>query len=71
MKQTPDTGKFIDVCNDLLRGELSAIEIYSDIINKHGEIPEMVILKTIREEHIDSANRLRKNVLSMGGRARS
>ena len=26
-----------------------------------------MILRTIREEHIDSANRLRKNVRSMGG----
>ncbi len=67
MSNLPDTSQCIDVCNDLLRGELSAIETYSDTMDKYSGEPEVMILKTIREDHIDSANRLRKNVRSMGG----
>ena len=67
MSTLPDTSQCIDVCNDLLRGELSAVETYSDTIHKYAGEPEVMILKTIREEHTDSANRLRKNVKSMGG----
>jgi hypothetical protein len=66
MSETTETSRCIDVCNDLLSGELSAIETYSDTINKYAGEPEVVILKTIREDPIDSANRLRKNVKSMG-----
>jgi len=67
MSALPHNSQCIDVCNDLLRGELSAIETYSDTINKFPDEPEVMILRTIREEHIDSANRLRANVNSMGG----
>ncbi len=67
MSNLPHSSQCIDVCNDLLRGELSAIETYSDTINKYTDEPEVVILRDIRGEHIDSANRLRKNVKSMGG----
>lgn len=67
MSNLPDTSQCIDVCNDLLRGELSAIETYSDTIDKYADEPEAMILRTIRAEHIDSANRLRKNVNAMGG----
>lgn len=67
MGNLPETSQCIDICNDLLRGELSAIETYSDTINKYPDEPEVMILRTIRDEHIDSANRLRSNVKSMGG----
>jgi len=67
MSTLPDTSQCIDVCNDLLRGELSAVETYSEAINTYSREPEVMILKTIREDHVDSANRLRRNVKSMGG----
>ena len=67
MSTLPDISQCIDVCNDLLRGELSAIETYSDTMDRYSGEPEVMILKTIRREHIDSANRIRKNVKSMGG----
>lgn len=67
MNNPPDTSQCIDICNDLLRGELSAVETYSATIDKYSDEPEVMILRTIREEHIDSANRLRHNVKSMGG----
>lgn len=67
MSNLPETSQCIDICNDLLRGELSAIETYSDAIDKYSDEPGVMILRTIRDEHIDSANRLRSNVKSMGG----
>lgn len=57
----------IDVCNSLLRGEISAIETYTQAIDKFADDPEVVLLKEIRREHIASANRLRDNVRDMGG----
>ena len=57
----------IDVCNSLLRGELSAVETYSQVIGKFSTDPQVEELKLIREEHVRSAEELRLNVISMGG----
>ena len=57
----------IDVCNSLLRGEISAIETYTQAIDKFRGEAEVTTLTDIRRDHIDSANRLRHNVREMGG----
>jgi uncharacterized protein (TIGR02284 family) len=64
---THDIQECIRICNSLLRGEISAIETYSDAIHKHGSEPPVSVLKQLREDHIESANLLRDNVKSMGG----
>jgi len=57
----------IDVCNSLLRGELSAVETYSQAISKYSGKPVLAELQRIRSEHAESAARLTENVRSMGG----
>ncbi len=57
----------IDNCNELLRGELSAVETYSQAIEKFNTGAERAVLERIRTEHSDSARVLHNHVLSMGG----
>lgn len=64
---TTQTEQCIDACNSLLRGEISAIETYTQAIDKFRGESEVATLAEIRREHIDSANRLRHNVREMGG----
>jgi uncharacterized protein (TIGR02284 family) len=58
----------IKVCNSLLRGEISAIETYTQAIEKFRDEPEVALLEDIRREHVASANQLRENVHQMGGK---
>ena len=67
MKTTYDAHDCIDVCNNLLRGELSAIEAYARVIDSYSEEPQIHALVNIRHEHIESANRLRENIRWMEG----
>jgi len=70
MNLTPNNSSAcIDVCNSLLRGEISAIETYAQAIDKFQGASELPILEKIRDEHVQSANRLRENVKAMGGEA--
>ncbi|MES2660751.1 MAG: DUF2383 domain-containing protein [Verrucomicrobiota bacterium] len=57
----------INICNRLLRGELSAIETYGQVIHKNPSWAVSEELRRIRAEHSVSANRLSANVRSMGG----
>ncbi len=57
----------IEVCNNLLQGELSAIETYNKAIEKFADEPEIDQLREIRNEHTQSAVRLRENIVGMGG----
>ena len=50
-----DTKACIDVCNSLLRGELSAVETYSLAINRYVGKPAVTELQKIRTEHALSA----------------
>jgi hypothetical protein len=59
----------IDVCNQLLRGERSAIETYDQAIKNFANDPAAPKLSRIREEHVDSVAVLEENVRSMGGHA--
>jgi len=62
-----DTKACIDVCNSLLRGELSAVETYSLAINRYVGKPAVTELQKIRTEHALSAARLSQNIREMGG----
>lgn len=64
---TTQTDHCIDVCNSLLRGEISAVETYTQAIDKFRQEAEVSILEDIRREHVSSANRLRETVHEMGG----
>jgi uncharacterized protein (TIGR02284 family) len=57
----------IDVCNRLLRGELSAIETYRQTIEKFAGDPAATTLRQIQTDHEYAAELLRNNVLEMGG----
>ena len=64
---TKNNTKCIDVCNSLLRGEISAVETYNKVIEKYrgeDEIPELI---RIKREHEHSVSRLQANVVGMGG----
>jgi len=56
----------IDVCNSLLRGEISAIETYGQAIEKFSTAPERGALETIRADHEASAAQLRRHIYDMG-----
>ena len=57
----------IDTCNQLLRGELSAIEAYDKAIDKFPHETHTPTLRRIRDEHGDTVTELRQSVISMGG----
>jgi len=57
----------IDACNKLLRGELSAIETYSQAQDKFHNQPEEEVLVKIRSFHSSNANKLREHIVSMHG----
>lgn len=57
----------INVCNGLLRGELSAVETYTQAIDKHGSNPAVGELRRIRTEHSRSAHRLSDHIRELGG----
>lgn len=63
------THECIDVCNSLLRGELSAIETYTQAIAKFDSDPARSALEDIRFDHEASASRLRDHLAEMGGEA--
>ncbi|MES2657986.1 MAG: DUF2383 domain-containing protein [Verrucomicrobiota bacterium] len=61
-----DTDSCIFVCNKLLRGELSAIETYSQALEKFDREPENATLEQIRLEHEENAELLREHLSQMG-----
>ena len=61
-----DQDQCIDVCNSLLRGELSAVETYEQAIEKFSGGPEAAALQKIRAEHAESAAILRGHLHEMG-----
>lgn len=63
-----DVQDCIDVCNSLLRGEISAIETYEEaIVRFASDRNTMLILEKIHGDHTESAQLLRQNVRNMGG----
>lgn len=61
-----DNQKCIDVCNQLLRGELSAVETYSQAMEKFADEPAHLTLAGIRSDHQLSVSCLRQHLLDMG-----
>jgi hypothetical protein len=57
----------IDICNKLLRGELSAIDTYTQAIAKFGNTGDRNTLRHLLAVHEDSASRLRQHIMEMGG----
>ncbi|RYD65413.1 MAG: DUF2383 domain-containing protein [Verrucomicrobiaceae bacterium] len=59
------THECIDVCNSLLRGELSAIETYEQALEKFENDAERSALRAIQNDHQNSAARLREHLVDM------
>lgn len=60
------TDECIDVCNSLLRGELSAVETYQQAIEKFQDDPELSALEQILADHEGSVVELRRHLAEMG-----
>jgi uncharacterized protein (TIGR02284 family) len=58
----------IEACNKLLRGELSAVESYTQAIKKFETEGERTALQGIRSGHEKAAASLRSHIQDMGGR---
>jgi hypothetical protein len=57
----------IDRCNELLRGEISAVETYAIAIRRFSEEAAIPTLRSIRDDHADSVELLRGSVARLGG----
>ena len=57
----------IDACNELLRGEISAVETYTQAIEKFGPAVQDDVLQRIRDDHEESVQELRRLVMQQGG----
>jgi len=57
----------IEICNNLLRGERSAVETYNLAIKTNGGSPALNDLTNIREDHQEAVATLEQNIRSMGG----
>lgn len=66
MIMTATFDQCIDISNSLLRGELSAVETYTQALSKFRREPERSILLAIRVDHQDSVSRLRSTIDDMG-----
>lgn len=60
--------KCIEVCNELLRGELSAVETYHQALDRFDSMEKRQALEEIMKDHSRSADALRSHVISMGGK---
>jgi len=60
------TQECIDVCNSLLKGELSAVETYGQALEKFSSEVECSALRTIQNDHQNSVARLRDHLVDMG-----
>jgi len=61
-----NTEACIDACNQLLRGELSAIETYDQALEKFTDSQEAGTLSRLRETHTRHAEKLRQHLIAMG-----
>jgi len=61
------TPNCITICNGLLRGEISAVETYTQAIEKFSSDPIANRLHAARERHENSVKLLRDNIIRMGG----
>ena len=60
------TQECAETCNSLLRGELSAIETYTQAMGQFHSETERTALQAIRADHANSAARLCDHLVEMG-----
>lgn len=58
----------VDTLNGFLRGEISAVETYRQALDKLETSPSRVQLEQCRRSHEERVNRLRQEVLRLGGK---
>ncbi len=63
----PSTNGRTDLLNRLLRGELAAVQIYQQALEKVADVPGALELIQIANEHRDAADLLGQQVLARGG----
>lgn len=57
----------VDTLNELLRGEISAVETYQQAMDKIGNDPGAAELRQIHDEHRSAANALRLHIRDHNG----
>ena len=62
-----ETDKSVDALNELLRGEISAVETYRQAIDKLGQSPAVGQLEDCRRSHEQRIGKLREQVTRLGG----
>src|SRR5689334_16540035 len=62
-----ETDKSVDALNELLRGEISAVETYRQAIDKLGSSPTVAQLEGCRRSHEQRIAKLRDQVSRLGG----
>ncbi|MDQ8186135.1 DUF2383 domain-containing protein [Pelagicoccus sp. SDUM812002] len=67
MRTTDINTQTVFTCNQLLRGELSAVETYEQAIEKFAREPEAMVFIGIRDRHEGSVEQLRGKVELMAG----
>jgi len=64
---TATNDKCLDYCNNLLAGELSAVETYDIAIDRFDQAEGLSKLSEIRSEHQESVTCLQSQVQTLGG----
>lgn len=67
MNTTHSSQACIDQCNELLRGEISAVQTYAMALRRFPDEESSPLLREIRDEHAASVEELRENIERMGG----
>lgn len=57
----------VDELNELLRGELSAVETYRQALEKVGTQPEAMVLKDFMSDHQAVVTSMRSHIKTLGG----
>jgi hypothetical protein len=57
-----------DALNSLLRGEMAAVETYTQALGKFDDLAVIADLQKIRDEHSRAVRELRDSVIRFGGR---
>ena len=65
--ETTISKKFLELCDGLLRGEISAVETYDIAIKKFEKAQAITELSEIRSGHQESVTKLRSHIQSLGG----
>lgn len=63
----PNIDYCVQVCNELLKSELSAMRTYAQAVEKYADSPVAEVLRGIRKDHSRAAIRLAVNVRDLGG----